>query len=133
MRPTTSRRAHSAATSIALTMARADDDPCEITLRPLTPSSAAPPVTSGSYDAAMSSRPGITTFDASAGGLGGCPYAKSATGNLATEDLVWLLTGLGVEHGVDLERLVATSVWMARELGRPSPSAVVKALADSSA
>ncbi len=74
-------------------------------------------------------RAGITTFDASAGGLGGCPYAKSATGNLATEDLVWLLTGLGIEHGVDLEAVVATSVWMAGHLGRPSPSAVVRALA----
>ena len=74
---------------------------------------------------------GITTFDASAGGLGGCPYAKSATGNLATEDLVWLLTGLGIEHGVDLDALVATSAWMAGELGRPSPSAVVRALAHS--
>jgi hydroxymethylglutaryl-CoA lyase len=73
-------------------------------------------------------RHGITTFDASAGGLGGCPYAKSATGNLATEDLVWLLTGLGVEHGVDLDALVSTSAWMAGELGRPSPSAVVRAL-----
>ena len=62
---------------------------------------------------------GITTYDASAGGLGGCPYAKSATGNLATEDLVWLLTGLGIEHGVDLDALVATSAWMAGELGRP--------------
>lgn len=72
---------------------------------------------------------GITTFDASAGGLGGCPYAKSATGNLATEDLVWMLTGLGIEHGLDLDRLVATSSWMAGELGRPSPSAVVRALA----
>ncbi|GEP39364.1 hydroxymethylglutaryl-CoA lyase [Nocardioides psychrotolerans] len=71
---------------------------------------------------------GITTYDASAGGLGGCPYAKSATGNLATEDLVWLLTGLGIEHGVDLEQLVATSVWMAAQLGRPSPSAVVRAV-----
>jgi hydroxymethylglutaryl-CoA lyase len=71
---------------------------------------------------------GITTFDASAGGLGGCPYAKSATGNLATEDLVWLLTGLGIEHGVDLDALVATSAWMAGVLGRPSPSAVVRAL-----
>ena len=71
---------------------------------------------------------GITTFDASAGGLGGCPYAKSATGNLATEDLVWLLTGLGIDHGVDLEKLVATSTWMAGRLGRPSPSAVVRAL-----
>ena len=74
-------------------------------------------------------RCGITTLDASAGGLGGCPYARSATGNLATEDLVWLLTGLGIEHGVDLQRLVATSVWMAGELGRPSPSAVVRAFA----
>jgi hydroxymethylglutaryl-CoA lyase len=76
-------------------------------------------------------RCGITTFDASAGGLGGCPYAKSATGNLATEDLVWLLDGLGIQHGVDLSALVATSVWMAAELGRPSPSAVVRALSDS--
>jgi hydroxymethylglutaryl-CoA lyase len=74
-------------------------------------------------------RHGVTTFDASAGGLGGCPYAKSATGNLATEDLVWMLNGLGIETGVDLEKLVATSVWMAGELGRPSPSAVVRALA----
>ena len=71
---------------------------------------------------------GITTFDASAGGLGGCPYAHSATGNLATEDLVWMLTGLGIEHGVDLDAVVATSVWMAGHLGRPSPSAVVRAL-----
>jgi hydroxymethylglutaryl-CoA lyase len=73
-------------------------------------------------------RHGVTTFDASAGGLGGCPYAKSATGNLATEDLVWMLNGLGVETGVDLEKLVATSTWMAEQLGRPSPSAVVRAL-----
>jgi hydroxymethylglutaryl-CoA lyase len=73
-------------------------------------------------------RHGVTTFDASAGGLGGCPYAKSATGNLATEDLVWMLTGLGVGTGVDLSALVATSQWMAAELGRPSPSAVVRAL-----
>jgi hydroxymethylglutaryl-CoA lyase len=72
---------------------------------------------------------GITTVDAAAGGLGGCPYAKNATGNLATEDLVWLLDGLGVETGVDLDKLVATSVWMAQQLGRPSPSRVVRALA----
>jgi hydroxymethylglutaryl-CoA lyase len=71
---------------------------------------------------------GVTTVDSSAGGLGGCPYAESATGNLATEDLVWLLHGLGIETGVDLEALVATSVWMAGRLGRPSPSRVVKAL-----
>jgi len=73
-------------------------------------------------------RHGLTTIDASTGGLGGCPYAKSATGNLATEDLVWMLDGLGIEHGVDLEQLVATSLWMAGQLGRPSPSRVVKAL-----
>ncbi|KRF12438.1 hydroxymethylglutaryl-CoA lyase [Nocardioides sp. Soil797] len=71
---------------------------------------------------------GVTTFDASAGGLGGCPYAESATGNLATEDLVWMLHGLGVETGVDLEALVTTSRWMAGKLGRPSPSRVVTAL-----
>ncbi|MEU2283206.1 hydroxymethylglutaryl-CoA lyase [Streptomyces sp. NPDC013178] len=71
---------------------------------------------------------GVTTVDASAGGLGGCPFAKSATGNLATEDLVWMLQGLGVDTGVDLGRLVATSVWMAGQLGRPSPSRTVRAL-----
>ncbi|TJZ55926.1 hydroxymethylglutaryl-CoA lyase [Streptomyces piniterrae] len=71
---------------------------------------------------------GVTTFDASAGGLGGCPYAKSATGNLATEDLVWMLHGLGIDTGVDLDRLTATSGWMASVLGRPSPSRTVRAL-----
>ena len=72
---------------------------------------------------------GVTIVDASAGGLGGCPYADSATGNLATEDLVWMLHGLGIETGVDLAKLVATSAWMAGQLGRPSPSRVVQALA----
>jgi hydroxymethylglutaryl-CoA lyase len=73
-------------------------------------------------------RRGVRTVDASAGGLGGCPYAESATGNLATEDLVWMLDGLGIGHGVDLDALVETSVWMAEKLGRPSPSRVVRAL-----
>ncbi|GAA3395387.1 hydroxymethylglutaryl-CoA lyase [Streptomyces roseoviridis] len=73
-------------------------------------------------------RHGVTTVDASAGGLGGCPYAKSATGNLATEDLVWMLDGLGIETGVDLAKLTATSAWMAEHLGRPSPSRTVRAL-----
>ncbi|MGI8697135.1 MAG: hydroxymethylglutaryl-CoA lyase [Mycobacteriales bacterium] len=72
---------------------------------------------------------GVSTVDSAAGGLGGCPYAESATGNLATEDLVWMLTGLGIETGVDLDVLVRTSVWMAGLLGRPSPSRVVHALA----
>jgi hydroxymethylglutaryl-CoA lyase len=71
---------------------------------------------------------GVTTYDASAGGLGGCPYAKSATGNLATEDLLWMLDGLGIEHGVDLDKVADTSSWLAGHLGRPSPSAVVRAL-----
>ncbi len=71
---------------------------------------------------------GISTVDSSAGGLGGCPYAESATGNLATEDLVWMLDGLGIETGVDLEKLVATSAWMAKVLGRPAASRVVRAL-----
>jgi len=74
---------------------------------------------------------GVTTFDASAGGLGGCPYAESATGNLATEDLVWMLDGLGISTGVSLEPLVATSTWLAGHLGKPSPSRVVQALAGS--
>jgi hydroxymethylglutaryl-CoA lyase len=73
-------------------------------------------------------RRGVTTVDSSAGGLGGCPYARSATGNLATEDLVWMLDGLEISHGANLEALVETSVWMAGRLGRPSPSRVVKAL-----
>lgn len=73
-------------------------------------------------------RAGVTVVDASAGGIGGCPYARSATGNLATEDLVWMLNGLGIDTGVDLGALVATSVWLAGELGRPSPSRVVQAL-----
>ncbi|MFF9806131.1 hydroxymethylglutaryl-CoA lyase [Streptomyces coeruleorubidus] len=76
---------------------------------------------------------GVTTVDASAGGLGGCPYAKSATGNLATEDLVWMLRGLGIETGIDLGRLVATSAWMAAHLGRPSPSRTVRALSHEDA
>lgn len=74
---------------------------------------------------------GVTTVDSSAGGLGGCPYAGSATGNLATEDLVWLLHGLGIETGIDLEALCRTSLWMAELLGRPSPSRTVSALASS--
>ncbi|MBO4271380.1 hydroxymethylglutaryl-CoA lyase [Microbispora triticiradicis] len=74
-------------------------------------------------------RRGITVVDSSAGGIGGCPYARSATGNLATEDLVWMLDGLGVETGVDVRSLAATSLWLAGILGRPSPSRVVQALA----
>ena len=71
---------------------------------------------------------GVTEFDSSAGGVGGCPYARSATGNLATEDLVWMLEGLGIPTGVDLAGLVRTSRWLAERLSRPAPSRVVAAL-----
>jgi hydroxymethylglutaryl-CoA lyase len=71
---------------------------------------------------------GVTEFDSSAGGLGRCPYALGATGNLATEDLVWMLDGLGIETGIDLHAVSEVSVWLAEQLGRPSTSAVVRAL-----
>ncbi|MDX6309189.1 MAG: hydroxymethylglutaryl-CoA lyase [Nocardioidaceae bacterium] len=72
---------------------------------------------------------GVRTIDSSAGGLGGCPYAESATGNLATEDLVWQLEGMGIDTGVDLDALVRTSLWMGEQLGKPPVSRVVTALA----
>ena len=62
---------------------------------------------------------GIDTFDASVGGLGGCPFAPGATGNLATEDLVWMLHRCGVETGVDLPQLVSVAKWITSEIGRP--------------
>jgi hydroxymethylglutaryl-CoA lyase len=65
---------------------------------------------------------GITTFDASAGGLGGCPYAPGATGNLATEDLIYMLNGLGIETGVDLAALVQASSFIEPRVGHPLPS-----------
>ncbi len=65
---------------------------------------------------------GILTFDASAGGLGGCPYAPGATGNLATEDLIYMLNGLGIETGVDLDLLVAASDGIEQALGHGLPS-----------
>ncbi|REK78689.1 hydroxymethylglutaryl-CoA lyase [Rhodococcus erythropolis] len=71
---------------------------------------------------------GVSEFDSSAGGLGRCPYAKGATGNLATEDLVWMLHGLGIDTGIDLDLLTDTSSWMAEQIGRSSPSRVVTAL-----
>ena len=61
---------------------------------------------------------GATVLDASVGGLGGCPYAPRATGNIATEDLVYLLEGEGVATGIDLDALVAVSEWLEGVLGR---------------
>lgn len=65
---------------------------------------------------------GITTFDASAGGLGGCPYAPGATGNLATEDLIYMLDRMGITSGVSLQKLAEASSLIAAALGRPLPS-----------
>jgi len=70
---------------------------------------------------------GIAVFDASVGGLGGCPYAPGATGNVATEDVLWLLDGLGIETGVDLERVVDTAAWISGVLGRRPASRVAPA------
>jgi hydroxymethylglutaryl-CoA lyase len=74
---------------------------------------------------------GVSIIDASAGGLGGCPFAKSATGNLATEDLVWMLDGIGIETGVDVRMVASTSNWIGRELGHDVPGRVARALAGS--
>ena len=71
---------------------------------------------------------GVTIFDASTAGVGGCPFAKSATGNLATEDLIWMLAGLGIETGVDLRALLQIIPWLASELHRPITSRVATAL-----
>ena len=70
---------------------------------------------------------GVTTFDASAGGLGGCPYAPGAAGNLATEDLLYMLDGLGIETGVRLDRVMEASRAIEPMLGHPLPSRVVQA------
>ena len=72
---------------------------------------------------------GIATFDASVGGLGGCPYAKGATGNVATEDVVFMLDGLGIDTGIDLDRLVDASAWISLDvLGRKPVSRSANAL-----
>jgi hydroxymethylglutaryl-CoA lyase len=71
---------------------------------------------------------GVRVFDASIAGLGGCPYAAGATGNVATEDVVYLMQGLGVGTGVDLNLLVETSDWISSVLGRKPASKVAQAL-----
>lgn len=73
-------------------------------------------------------RMGVATFDASVAGLGGCPYAAGASGNVATEDVVWLLDGLGIEHGVALDRLVDVAAWISAQLGREPASRVARAV-----
>ena len=71
---------------------------------------------------------GLRCFDASVGGLGGCPYAKGATGNVATEDVVYLLHGLGATTGIDLDALVDVAAWISSQLGREPASRVSRAL-----
>jgi isopropylmalate/homocitrate/citramalate synthase len=70
---------------------------------------------------------GAVSLDASVGGAGGCPFAPKATGNIATEDLVYLLRGLGVDTGIDLDALIATSQWLAGRLGKELPGMVARA------
>ncbi len=70
---------------------------------------------------------GVVSLDASVGGAGGCPFAPKATGNIATEDLVYLLRGLGVETGIDLDALIETSQWLGGQLAKELPGMVAKA------
>lgn len=70
---------------------------------------------------------GVDVLDASCGGIGGCPFAPAATGNIATEDLVYMLNRAGFETGLDLDRLIATGVWIGEQLGKAAPSALTRA------
>ena len=81
----------------------------------------------GTANAIAALEAGATTFETSVGGLGGCPFAPGATGNLATEDLVYVLEEEGVETGIDLETLIDVSRWLEQTLGRPVPAALTRA------
>jgi hydroxymethylglutaryl-CoA lyase len=71
---------------------------------------------------------GLRVFDSSVAGLGGCPYARGATGNVATEDLVYMLHGIEADTGVDLEALIDCGTWISERIGRPSQSRVARAM-----
>jgi len=71
---------------------------------------------------------GVWQYDTSVAGLGGCPYAKGATGNVATEDVVYMLHGLGLDTGIDLDKLIDAGQYISDFLQRPSNSRVAKAL-----
>jgi len=71
---------------------------------------------------------GVWQFDASVAGLGGCPYAKGATGNVATEDVVYLLHGMGIDTGIDLDALIDAGAYISEQLGRPTNSRVARAV-----
>jgi hydroxymethylglutaryl-CoA lyase len=70
---------------------------------------------------------GIDILDASVGGIGGCPFAPGATGNIATEDLVYMLERAGYSTGYDLDALIAAARWIGEKIGRPAPSALSRA------
>jgi hydroxymethylglutaryl-CoA lyase len=72
---------------------------------------------------------GVATFDSSVAGLGGCPYAKGATGNVATEDILFMLNGMGIESGVDIDKLIDAGEYICGVLGRPTNSRAARALA----
>lgn len=72
---------------------------------------------------------GIATVDSSVGGLGGCPYAPGAAGNVATEDVVYMLHGMGIQTGIDLEKLTDAGAFISNVLGRESKSKVARAMA----
>ncbi len=81
----------------------------------------------GYANAVMALERGVVSLDASVGGAGGCPFAPKATGNIATEDLVYLLRGMGVDTGIDLDALIACSHWLGQQLGKELPSMVSRA------
>ena len=81
----------------------------------------------GYANAAVGLEHGVRLFDASIGGLGGCPFAPAATGNIATEDLVYLLDGEGVSSGIDLDALLSVSAWLSETLGHDVPSLLSRA------
>ncbi len=81
----------------------------------------------GIANAYAAQQAGVNTLDASIGGIGGCPFAPNATGNIATEDLVYMLDRSQVEHGVSLSELIDAAAWLENELGKPVPSMLLKA------
>ena len=70
---------------------------------------------------------GVAVVDSAVSGTGGCPYAKGATGNVASEDVVYMLEGMGIATGIDLDKLIETGLWLSRQLGRETSSKVARA------
>ena len=88
----------------------------------------ASPISRSPFRTSLINMIGLAVFDASVAGLGGCPYAKGASGNVATEDVVYLLQGLGIHTGVDLDRLLDAGAFISAQLGRESVSKAARAL-----